>query len=220
MKITLALALLASSCAARHNPGHHHPARLGHAADDEFAHFVKRMDSPKRAAWQKPDELVAALRLAPGARVADIGAGTGYFTFRLARAVGPSGKVYAVEVDPRMAAILRERREKAGFSQVEVVLTGGGPGLADASVHLAFICDTYHHIGERAAWLRKLKRALRPGGRVVNVDFHDGPLPVGPPPDHKVPEKIVREEFARAGFRLVQEIKILPYQYVLVYEAG
>lgn len=220
MKITLALALLASSCAARHNPGHHHPARLGHAADDEFAHFVKRMDSPKRAAWQKPDELVAALRLAPGARVADIGAGTGYFTFRLARAVGPSGKVYAVEVDPRMAAILRERREKAGFSQVEVVLTGGGPGLADASVHLAFICDTYHHFEFPYKTMRSIHQALRPGGQLVLIDFHRIP---GKSTDWilnhvRAGQEVFTKEVADSGFKLIGEEKFLKENYLVRFE--
>lgn len=185
----------------------------------EFDRFVAMMDSPKRAAWQKPDEVVAALRLRPGQAVADVGAGTGYFTFRLARAVGPAGQVYAVDVDERFVSLLRRRQHEARVRQVDVVKTSPeDPGLAPASIDVAFLCDTYHHIGHRVRWLRRLQRALKPGGRIVNVDFVDGPLPVGPPASHKLPEKRVREEFALAGLRLVEEIKLLPYQYILVYQ--
>src|SRR5262245_24355030 len=224
MRIVVPIVIVLSACA-----GSRPVAPMGtHGAHGkmedlhrDFDRYVGLLDDPARAEWQKPDELVAALRILPGQAVADIGAGTGYFTFRLARAVGPKGKVYAVDVDERMIHLLKKRREEAGTPQVGVVKTPPEePGLPPRSVDLVFLCDTYHHLGDRAAWLRKLKAALRPGGRFVDIDFRDGPMAVGPPPGHKLEEKVVREEIARAGFRLVGEPIQLRYQYVLVYEVG
>jgi ubiquinone/menaquinone biosynthesis C-methylase UbiE len=222
MRLALLAALLAACAASRPVApmGSHGAHRHGEVPElhRTFDRFVAAMDSPRRAAWQKPDEVLRALGIRPGQAVADLGAGTGYFTFRLAAAVGPTGKVYAVDVDERMIEILRRRKREAGADQVTLVRTEpDDPGLAPASVDLGFICDTYHHIRDRHRWLRRLRSALKAGGRVVNVDFVEGPLPVGPPPSHKIPERQVREEFARAGFRLTREIKILPYQYIHVW---
>jgi ubiquinone/menaquinone biosynthesis C-methylase UbiE len=220
MRWRLLLALCAACASAPVAPmGRHGAHGMGvPEAHRNIDSFVAMLENPARAGWQKPDAVVAALHLTPGQVVADIGAGSGYFTFRLARAVGSSGKVYAIEVDARLLEILRRRKGEEGTPQVELVKTAANdPGLAAASVDVAFLCDTYHHIDDRVLWLRKLRRALKPGGRVVNVDFVDGPLPVGPPPSHKLPERQVREEFARAGFRLAEEPKILPHQYILIY---
>jgi ubiquinone/menaquinone biosynthesis C-methylase UbiE len=225
MRSLLFASLLASACAAPgaapllKSPGD--PRGIDSHVSRNLDRFIATMDDPKRAAWQKPDEVVLALRLSPGQAVADIGAGTGYFTFRLARAVGPRGKVLSVDVEARLVELLRQRAAEAGARQVEAITTGpDDPGLPAGAVDLVFLCNTYHHIGDRVAWLRKLRPALRPGGRVVNIDFFKRPLPVGPPVERKRSRREVKDEFARAGYRFLEEVRLLPYQYFLVFAPG
>ena len=216
----LALCAFVAVCGCAHaklshvDARHHH----GHATPEAFARYAASMDKPERDAWQQPDALVAALGLRAGDVIADVGAGTGYFTFRLARAVGPTGKVLALDVDDRFFAILRGRSERDAYPQVELrKIPTDAPGLRDAEVDVVFICNTYHHLEDRPGWLKKLRAALKPGGRVVNVDFKDGSLPVGPPAAHKVPEKAVVAELSRAGFQYVNAPMQLKYQYVQVF---
>jgi len=226
MRSLLFVALLVPACAAPRaaapllaSSGDHRGV-VSHVYRD-LDRFIAAMDNPARVAWQKPDEVVAALRLSPGQAVADIGAGTGYFTFRLARAVGPGGKVYGVDIDERLVGLLRQRAAEAQARQVEAVKTApDDPGLPAGAVDLVFICNTYHHIGDRVAWLRKLRPALKPGGRVADVDFFKRQLPVGPPVKRKLSRREVKDEFARAGYRFVEEIQILPHQYFLVFAPG
>ncbi|HZS41598.1 MAG TPA: class I SAM-dependent methyltransferase [Polyangia bacterium] len=185
-----------------------------HGNPDDLAGYVAKMEDPSRDAWQKPDEVLRALALAPGQTVCDIGAGPGYFALRLARA---GQHVLAVDVEPRILEVLRERIVKAGARGVTPILAlPDDPLLPPASCDLILIVDTFHHFPDGAAYLARLARALEPGGRVVNIDFHKRELPVGPPPDHKV----AREEFlaiaARAGFTVDAEPTFLPYQYFLI----
>lgn len=215
--LLLGLAAAAASCA---HPGRHAHARHhhGHATPEGFARYAAAMDQPTRDAWQQPDALVGALGLRAGDVVADVGAGTGYFTFRLARAVGPQGKVLALDVDDRFFALLRGRPEfKSAANVVLRKVPTNAPGLADAEVDVIFICNTYHHLEARPAWLAAARRALKPGGRIINVDFKDGLLPVGPPAAHKVPEAHVRAELDAAGFTYAGAPMQLRYQYVQVF---
>lgn len=194
------------------------PGVRGHTFEDT-ERWVKLFESAEREAWQKPDEVVTALRLSPGSVVADIGAGSGYFAFRLARAVGEKGRVFAVDIEPGMVRHIRERSAtEQGGEQVEAVLgEPGDPRLPDGGLDLVLIVNTWHHIADRGAYLDRLRRALRPGGQVVLVDFRDGELPVGPPPDHKLPRATVEAEFARSGWRLEREESFLPYQDILFF---
>ena len=192
---------------------HHHTRHERYGNPDDFREYLEKLEGPDRATWQKPDQVISALKLAPDATVCDIGAGPGYFSLRLARTVR---RVFAVEAEPRMAAILRDRVEAAGVRNVTpVVALGGDPLLPDASCDLALIVDTFHHFPDGAAYLQTLARALRPGGALVNIDFHQGELPIGPSPEHK----ISRDDFLRlatqAGFRLQSEETFLPWQYFL-----
>ncbi len=199
-----------------HDHGHDHERdRFGNPAD--LAAYLERLEGAERASWQKPDEVVQALGLRPGQTACEIGAGPGYFSLRLAKAVGPEGVVYAVEVEPRIIPVLRERVEQAGARNVVPVL-----GLIDDPLVPAHSCDvivvvnTFHHFPDGTAYLRRLARSLKPGGRLVNIDFHKHELPVGPPVDHKV----AREEFLRhaesAGLAVERELTFLPHQYFLV----
>jgi ubiquinone/menaquinone biosynthesis C-methylase UbiE len=177
------------------------------------------MEEPSRAVWQKPDEVVRALGLRPGQAACDVGAGPGYFSLRLARAVGKAGHVYAVDVEPRILAVLRDRVRSSKARNVTPVLSLPDDALLPAaSCDLILIVDTYHHFPDGPEYLRRLMRALRPGGRIANVDFHKRELPVGPPPEHKVAREAFLANAAAAGLRLVQEHTFLPYQYFVVLD--
>jgi ubiquinone/menaquinone biosynthesis C-methylase UbiE len=193
---------------------HHHRDRHGNPEDLEA--YLAKLEDPARDEWQKPDEVIRALALSAGARVAEIGAGPGYFTLRLARAVGASGNVLAVEVEPRILERLRERVTRSGAHNVTAVLAQpGDPPLPAGACDLVLVVDTFHHFPDGVAYLRRLADALAPGGRIVNIDFHAREAPVGPR-DHK----IAREDFlalaTRAGLELIAEHDFLPYQYFLV----
>ena len=170
------------------------------------------LNAPSREAWQKPDEVVKALGLKPGESVADIGAGTGYFARRFATHVG---KVYAVDIDE---TLLKTAAENAPPNLETVLATPDDPKLPEASVDVIFFCNVLHHIENRAAYYQKLARALKPGGRIVNIDFYKKPLPVGPPAGKKLSENDVVTEFKAAGFTLTKTHAFLPYQYFQVFE--
>ena len=191
-----------------------------HGNPEDLDSYVAKMEDPSRAEWQKPDQVLRALALQPGQVVCDVGAGPGYFTLPVARAVGENGRVYAVDVDPRILATLRKRLRDAGLRNVTPVLALDDDALLPpAACDLILVVDTYHHFPGGPAYLRRLGRSLRSGGRIVNIDFHKRELPVGPPPEHK----LTREEFLTqadaAGLALVQEHTFLPYQYFLVLRA-
>lgn len=181
-------------------------------------YWSKVFDDPSRDGWQKPQALLAALAVRPGLTVADLGAGTGYFSRYLAAAVGPQGTVLAVEVEPTLVAHLRARAEREESANlVPLLASPDNPRLPAAGVDLVLVVDTYHHFDHRRHYLPLLRRALRPGGRVVIVDWKPGELPQGPPPDHKLPREQVIAEMRDAGFALAEDLDLLPYQYTLVF---
>lgn len=217
MRWLLPLLLAASAQAAPHGDHGDH-ARATHRFDD-VAKWTAAFDDPARDAWQKPAELVAALKIAPGQVVADIGAGTGYFNRYLAGAVGPGGKVIAVDVEETLVLHMADRAKAEGTPQVEARLGAlDDPRLRPGEVDLVLLVDTYHHIDGRVGYFRELREALRPGGRLVVVDFKPGELPVGPPPDHKVPPEQVERELAEAGWTLVESPELLPHQFVRILQ--
>jgi predicted methyltransferase len=176
-------------------------------------------DDPRRDEWQKPDEVVAALDLRPGATVADLGAGTGYFSRRLSEAVGPTGAVLSIETQPEMVVHLRDRAQRERTANVVPILASpDNPRIPPGTADVVLVVDTLHHIDDRLEYLSRLKTALRAGGRVAVVEWRKEELPVGPPLDHKVAREQVVYEMTRAGYRLVREVTSLPYQYLLVFE--
>jgi arsenite methyltransferase len=218
----LALALTAHLCPALLGAQDPHPRtpHQMHEVHRDAKAYIAMLEDPERDGYQKPDQVVKALALKPGATVADIGAGSGYFTVRLAEAVGETGRVLAVDISPDMVLHMNRRLRDVGIRNVQTVLSApDDPLLADASVDLFFICDTWHHIDERPKYLALLKRMLRPGGRIAIVDFHKRPLPFGPPLEMKIPREDVVKELEGAGFRLASEHTFLPHQYFLVFEA-
>jgi ubiquinone/menaquinone biosynthesis C-methylase UbiE len=222
--ITAALAAALSLSAAvvwpqHHPPGHGaHGDRYGNPADLDA--YIARLMDPERDESQKPDQLVAALKLRPGQVACDVGAGPGYFTLRLARAVGTTGLVYAVDVEPRILEALRTRVEESGARNVVPVLgLGSDPLLPPAACDLVLVVNTYHHFPDRTAYLRRLTRSLKPRGRIVNVDYHKRETPHGPPLEHRISREDFLREAGAAGLALAAEHTFLPYQYALELRA-
>lgn len=202
-------------------PGSHHGdhARMHHRFDDPEK-WSAIFDDPERATWQKPEEVVAAMAIEPGMAVADIGAGTGYLNKLLADAVGAKGKVIAIDIEPSLVAHMAERAEREGTPQVEVRLgAAGDPRLDEGEVDRIVLLDVYHHIDQREAYFSALLHAVKPGGRLIIVDFKPGELPVGPPPAGKVAPAQVTAELGAAGWKLAERHD-LPYQFVHVYEGA
>lgn len=170
--------------------------------------------------WQRPGQVIAALGLEPGDRVADLGAGGGYFTFRLAEAVGPSGRVYAVDVDPDMVDHLRDRAEAEGVRNLEVVLASpDDPKLPDGQIDLVFTSNTYHHIGDRVDYFRRLRTDLSPRGRVAILELDDStwfPRTMG----HFTGKEEIAREMGQAGYRLERELDLVERQSFSIFSAG
>jgi len=210
------------SAVTKHARSHgHHGTRHGRGHDrfrpKDFEAFVRRMLDPGRDRWQQPARVLRALRVRPNAVVADIGAGPGYFTLRFAQAVGPRGRVYAVDPEPRSLERLRRRLARRGVRNVTPVLSrGDDPHLPVAACDLVLIVDTYHHFPDGPAFLRRAAGALKPGGRLVGIDFQKYKTPVGPPVAHRVPREEFLRNARRAGLALVAEHRFLPYQYFVV----
>lgn len=195
--------------------GQHKPDHMDRHFDNA-EQWAKEFDDPARDQWQMPARLIDALALKSGQSIADIGAGTGYFSTRLARS-SASPTVYAVDIEPSMVAYLKTRAAKEGLNNLIPVQAGsGGPNLP-AAVDTILIVDTYHHIPNRVAYFTKLKSALKPGGSLAIVDFRKD-SPSGPPVEFRFTPEQISDELARAGFRLARQHDFLPRQLFLVYQ--
>ncbi len=180
---------------------------------------IASMERPERDAWQRPDEVVKALELKNGDVVADIGAGTGYFTRRFARAVAPDGKVYAVDIAADILEYLQERASKENLHNiVNVVSREDDPMLPANAVDLAFFCDTTHHIANRVDFYRKLSPALREHGRMAVIDYPPDSPQHPHNPGELVPRSQVIREAEAAGFKFVKDFQLLPRHYFLLFE--
>jgi ubiquinone/menaquinone biosynthesis C-methylase UbiE len=180
--------------------------------------YIAMLENPQRDKEQKPDEVIAALDLKPGETLADIGAGSGYFTFRFARKVGDTGRVYAVDINSDMILYMnRYIRDKKVKNVTTILSAPDDPLLADASINRFFICNTWHHIQNRPQYIARMKTMLKPGGQIIVVDYKKKQLPVGPPPEMKLTKKEVIAELEAGGFKLAKEHDFLPYQYFLVF---
>jgi predicted methyltransferase len=183
--------------------------------------YLFYLESEKRAEWQKPDEVLAALRLTPGDAVADIGAGGGYFTERFARLLGDTGRVYAIDVQDTMIEALNKRVTTQGLDNVEVIRGDfDDPRLPDNSCDLIFFSSVYKEIQNRPAYMRKVRQALKPEGRVAILEYRVNELAPGPPRSMRLSPQAITEEMETAGFHLVEEFDFLPRENFLVYAAG
>jgi arsenite methyltransferase len=173
--------------------------------------YARVLEHSSRDAWQKPHEVISALKIRPDEVIADIGAGSGYFTRRFAN---HAARVYAVDIDPQLLDIISKT---ATPKVITVRAASDDPNLPDGAIDTVFICDVLHHIEDRPAYYAKLLKAMKPDGRIVIIDFYKRELPVGPPPAMKLPEDQVLSELKAAGLRLVDRQAFLPYQYFLTF---
>ena len=203
-------ACLALAFLARAQAPHDHQHQFGDAE-----RWTRVFDDPKRDAWQKPQEVIEALKLKRDALVADIGAGTGYFTMRLARAV-PAGKVFAVDLEPDMVKHLAARAKREELANVVAVQAAMDDARLPQKVDVVLMVDTYHHIDDRRRYFAKLKDSLKPGGRIAIIDFTID-SEIGPPPRARVAPDRVKSELTAAGYKLADEHTFLENQYFLVF---
>jgi arsenite methyltransferase len=167
--------------------------------------------------WQQPDKVISALHLQPGNIVADLGSGGGYFTFKLAQAVAPTGKVYAVDIDREMVALIGERAKNEAPSIVEAILAKpDDPALPATGVDVIFTANTYHHIDNRVTYFANLRRYLRPGGKVAIIDFDRRAWLEGLM-RHYTPAEFIQREMEQAGYVLQQDLDFLDRQSFLVF---
>ncbi len=172
-----------------------------------------------RDGWQQPERVVAALGIRPGDRVADLGSGSGYFTVRLAPAVGAEGRIYAVDVDAEMNEYLRERLAAAGIENVELVLGRfEDPQLPDGGVDLVVTVDTYHHIEGRPAYFRNLQRDLAPGGRVAVIDYDGRKGWFVRLMGHYTPREDLLREMREAGYEVAEEHDFIDRQSFVIFK--
>lgn len=193
-------------------------AQTPHRHDHSFSgaeHWAKVFDDPERDAWQKPHEVIEALKLKPDAMIADIGAGTGYFAVRFAHMV-PKGLVYAVDAEPDMVKYLSERAKRSGLGNLSAVQAQPGDPKLPGQMDLAILVDVYHHIDNREDYFRRLAGSLKPGGRLAIIDFRLD-SPVGPPRAARIAPEQVKAELQGAGYTVSEEHGFLPNQYFLVF---
>jgi len=190
-----------------------HTRQHGFGDADKWA---KVFDDPERDAWQKPHDVIKALALKPDAIVADIGAGTGYFSVRFAHML-PKGRVYGVDTEASMVKHLAERAKRERLNNVTAVAGNPGDPRLPEKADLIILVDVYHHVEDRERYFRQLQNSLKPGGRVAIIDFRMD-SPVGPPKSARLEPDRVKAELKRAGYALAQEHAFLPNQYFLVFQ--
>jgi ubiquinone/menaquinone biosynthesis C-methylase UbiE len=175
------------------------------------------LEGPDRDAWQRPDQIMDKLLIAEGSVVADLGAGGGWFTMRLAGRVGPNGLVYAQDVQPQMIEAITRRISRAQVRNVRTVLGSQTDPRLPRPIDAALFVDTYHELEQPVVMLRKVAEVLKPGGRIGIIEFKKDGWGPGPPMDERMdPEPIIRDAEA-AGLRLLSRETFLRYQYMLVF---
>jgi len=189
--------------------------------DAEFQRWVNVFERPGREVYDKRHTIVSSLALKPGMEIADIGAGTGFYTHLFAEVAGDSGKVYAVDISENFIENILRIAKKQGLNNIEgIISTPTSAELALASIDLAFICDTYHHFEYPQTMLASIHQALRPGGQIVIIDFRKQPgVSSGWVMSHvRANESTVIKEVEAAGFRLVAQQDLLHSNYFLTFE--
>jgi len=207
-----------------------HDAASEHASDSEHRHgsanefmhkssvenLAKRFDSPERDAYQQPDKVLAYLGDLNGLKIMDLGAGSGYFTVRLANA---GAKVIAADVDDEFQAYLRNRIETEGLTDKGIELRKipyDSPALKKGEVDKVLVVNTYHHIEDRVPYFKQVFEGLAEDGELVVIDYFKKEIPVGPPVDHKIAMEIVLKELKEAGFTSIEEnTHLLEYQFII-----
>ena len=176
------------------------------------------LDRPEREEEEQPDQALAALGIKRGMVVADVGAGSGFMSFKMAKLVGLSGKVYAVDIQPEMLEILRTRAQQNKITNVETVLgTDRDPKLPAAALDLILLVDVYHEFSHPQAMLDRMRESLKPSGRLVLLEYRKEDPNVPIRPEHKMSVAEVKAELTPEGFQFDQVIEVLPRQHILIF---
>lgn len=234
VRIALFLLVFAAGCTAPqplapvNSPAHPHTAHPSHEHSQQGYHghrfddaetWSKRFDGPERDAWQKPENVQSFVKLEAGQTLADIGAGTGYFAVRFAKQPGV-GKVFAIDIEPSMVNHTNERGKQEGISNMIGVLGAMDNPKIPEPVDVIFICDTYHHIDARTEYFKRLTAHIKPGGRLIIVDFKLD-SPEGPPVEARLTPEQIDQELAPSGYeRVATDLNSLPRQYMLSYRVS
>lgn len=179
----------------------------------------EQFERSERDEWQKPQEVIEAIGLKAGQSICDIGGGSGYFSRRFAKTVGPEGVVYCCDIATNLLDYLQEQAREENLNNIVTVYAAlDRPMLPPKSVDHIFFCDTNHHLDNRVEYYRNLHPILREGGQLIVIDWHKREQKVGPPPGHNVARETVVEEMQQAGWQLTREIDdVLEYQYFLIF---
>ncbi len=211
----MVLAWMPESAAQEKGKGHNHANHHMNQAD--FESLTRRFESAQRDAYQQPDKVLAFLGDVSGETIMDLGAGTGYFSFRLAEA---GARVIAADVDERFQEYIRTKKARLGIPDSTLSLRKvpyDDPMLQKGEADRVITVNTYHHFEDRPAYFAKVRSGLKPGGALIIIDFFKKDLPVGPPTRMKIAPEQVVEELRKAGFsRIESNETLLPYQYIVV----
>ena len=187
---------------------------------DQVEKYIAFLERADRIEWQKPDAVVRALDLDGSETVADLGAGSGYFSFRFANAL-PEGQVIAIDIEPEMIRHIHHKAMTEGVNNVAVQIARPEDPSVPNNADWVFICDVMHHIKDRPAWLARMHQEMKPDAKVALIEFKEGNLPEGPPESLKISKKTMLELMSAAGFKFVEEKKeLLPYQHMLIFQWG
>lgn len=187
-----------------------------HRRFDDAEKWAKNFDDPTRDQWQMPEKVIAALALRPGQSIADIGAGTGYFSVRLAKSPA-APRVFAVDIEETMVAYTRQRAAKEGLKNITGVVAKADSANLPEPVDLILIVDTFHHIPARHAYFQSLLKSLKPNGRLAIIDWLPGG-PMGPPEAFRFSPEKIAAELASSGWKKVAQHTFLPNQSFTIYQ--
>jgi ubiquinone/menaquinone biosynthesis C-methylase UbiE len=200
---------------------HHHDHKKGHGAStneymlqSSMDDLVERFESPERDAYQMPEQVLNTLGDLKGKTIIDIGAGSGYFSVKLAK---HAGQVIAADVSKEFQEFLKQRIKKENINNISLrLLPFDSPELKDGEVDLVFISNTYHHIDHRPLYFSLVKKGIKSGGSLVIIDYVKSDIPVGPPIEHKVSIDQIIDELKKAEFTTFDiDVNLLPYQFII-----
>jgi precorrin-6B methylase 2 len=233
MKAAVLAVVLLCGLAAHAEPlAQHYELRAAHDADGIGKFYLGReiaqvmgpggivwLERPERETEEQPQLVIDALDIKPGQTIADLGAGSGYFSFRIAPLVGPTGKVLAIDIEPTMLDTIAQRASREHVTNITTVRSSArDPNLAPHSVDLLFMVDVYHELEYPYEVMTKVRAALKPGGRVALVEYRAEDPEVMIKAVHKMSERQVRREMQAAGFKHVKTVRTLPLQHLIVFE--
>jgi ubiquinone/menaquinone biosynthesis C-methylase UbiE len=234
MRAAVIVLLALSTSAAHAEPlGQRYEHRAAHDADGIGKFYLGReiaqvmgpggilwLERTERETQEQPQLVIDALEIKPGQTIADLGAGSGYYSFRIAPLVGPAGKVLAIDIEPAMLDAIAQRARREHIGNVATVRSSAqDPNLAPGSVDLLFMVDVYHELEYPYEMLTKVRTALKPRGRVALIEYRAEDPDVLIKPLHKMSERQVRREMQAAGFKHVETVRTLPLQHLILFEA-